>query len=78
MALQPGTTLVEEHPDVVEHYTAFLEAQFEAHLAAGAAVHARRGVAVHPRAATGAAGAGVHPVRLAANPNVVLNWFEQL
>ena len=33
MALQRGTTLVEEHPDVVEHYTAFLEAQFEAHQA---------------------------------------------
>ncbi len=31
MALQPGTTLVEEHPDLVEHYTAFLEAQSEAH-----------------------------------------------
>jgi len=78
MAMQPGTTLVEEHPDVVEHYTAFLEAQFEAHLAAGAAVHARRGVAVHPRAASDSSGAGVHPVTPGTNSTIILNWFEEL
>ena len=74
-------SLHEERPDLVQKYTAFLEEQFEAHLALSQYFTPSGEVELTPGAAEDATHARVHPVTATVSAGgvcLVVNWFEEL